>query len=71
MESLRETGPSPIIDCIVAKCRVAGTGQEIPISFNRHTTCSGKERANRARAQCNGARVRNRIEAIMTQYLYA
>jgi hypothetical protein len=37
----------------------------------RHTTCSGKERENRARAQYNGARARNRIEAILTQYLFA
>jgi hypothetical protein len=39
----------------------------------RHTTCSGKERENRARAraQCNGARARNRIEAILTQYFFA
>jgi hypothetical protein len=34
MESLGETGSSPRIDRIVARCKVAGTGQESPISFN-------------------------------------
>jgi hypothetical protein len=34
MESLGETGSSPRMDRMVARCKVAGTGQESPISFN-------------------------------------
>jgi hypothetical protein len=34
MESLGETGSSPRIDRMVARCKVAGAGRESQISFN-------------------------------------
>ena len=49
MEPPGETGSSPRVDRIVARCKVAGTGQDRPISFNSQPQADGPSNGDESR----------------------